>query len=116
MDLKTFYGVVGGNYGLALERMMTEDRVKKYLRRYGGYVDLEGLEKAVAESDGRKIFEISHNVKGMCLNLELCSVGGSASALCENVRNTPPDENTPKLFEKFKEDHEHAIALIGQLD
>lgn len=104
MNVSDFYASIGGNYENAKVRLMSDERIEKYLKRFPSYVDLAALEKAVAEKDYQTVFAISHDIKGMCLNLELTPLSKSSSELCESVRNGAPTAAIEPLFEAFRAD------------
>ena len=112
MSVQDFYAGIGGNYDNAKLRLMTDERMIKYLKKFSAYSDITSLEKAVAEKDYQTIFEISHDIKGMCLNLELTPLSQSSSALCESVRGGKPNSDVEPLFEKYKQDLETVLCAI----
>lgn len=112
MNISDFYASIGGNYKDAKARLMTDERIEKYLRRFPSYVDLTALEKAIAEKDYQTVFAISHDVKGMCLNLELAPLAKSSSELCESVRNGAPTVAIEPLYEAFQADYATILAAI----
>ncbi len=102
MDVKKFYDSIGGDYDNAKSRLTSDEQLEKFLKRFPAYVDIEGLTTAVNNKDYRTVFDITHTVRGMCLNLELTPLTKSSSALCESVRNGAPAEDIQPLLEKFR--------------
>ncbi len=113
MSIKDFYEAINGNYENAKARLATDERIEKYLRKFPSFVDLDCLTKAVNEKDYSAVFTISHDIKGMCLNLELTPLSESSSALCESVRHGTPTVDILPLFNQFKKDYS---AVLTELD
>lgn len=115
MNVKDFYDTIGGNYDAAKSRMLSDARIEKYLTKFSSYINMETLKNAVEAENYTEIFEITHNMKGMCLNLELTPLAKSASELCEAVRHGEPNVEIAPLFDAILSDYERTVGLIGEL-
>lgn len=115
MDIKEFYQTIGGNYDAAKSRMLSDARIEKYLTKFSSYVDMEKLKNAVETKNYSEVFEITHDMKGMCLNLELTPLARSVSELCEAVRHGEPNVEIASLFDAISSDYEKTITLISEL-
>lgn len=115
MNVKEFYGEIGGDYGEVLARLGKEERILKYLIRFTEGNPIADFEKALAENNFTECFRVLHSVKGICLNLGLSKLGSSSSELCEVYRNGPPTMDAKDLISKVKEDYETTVSAIGQL-
>lgn len=101
MNIKEFYEKIGSNYDLAKSRMLSDEKIKKYLLKFSSYSNFEILKKAVEDKNYCDIFAITHDLKGMCLTLELTSLAKSSSDLCEAVRHGEPNVDIVPLFESI---------------
>lgn len=113
MDIKKFYEIIGGDYDTAKSRLMTDERIEKYLKRFPTYVKTEELKTAVENNDYSTVFAISHDIKGMCLNLELTPIAKSSSALCESVRHGAPTVDIKPLFVTFENDLKVVLETLA---
>lgn len=115
MNVKEFYEKIGGNYDLAKSRMLSDERIKKYLMKFSSYSSSERLKKAVEDKKYPDIFAITHNLKGMCLNLELTPLAKSSSELCEAVRHGEPSVDIVPLYKAVCSDYEKVVIAISEL-
>ena len=115
MTVKEFYEKSQGDYQGVISRLMTEERILKYLRKFPASGDYENLQKALEESDWELAFRSSHNLKGMCLNLGLSGLFEPSSIICENLRGGSPKEDCGPLMAAVTEKWNETIALINEL-
>lgn len=115
MTVQECYAQAGGNYNDVMARLMTEERVKKYLAKILNDSAMECLTAAVQEKDYEQVFLHSHNLKGVCLNLGLTMLGESSGRLCEAVRGGVAKEDIAPLFEQTQKDYEQTTGAIRQL-
>lgn len=113
MDIKAFYEEIGGNYEAAKARLVTDERIEKYLKRFPSYVKTEELKTAVEAGDHAAVFAITHDMKGMCLNLELSPLAKSSSALCEAVRGGAPAVDIAPLFSALERDLQLVLTALS---
>jgi chemotaxis protein histidine kinase CheA len=115
MNLKDFYSSVGGNYDDMLGRMLTEERIKKFVLRFpkdGSYTELiSGLDY----KDYEQAFRAAHTLKGVCVNLGFGNLYNSASSMTEELRKrTAPSSDT--FLTKLKEDYNNILVCISDID
>ncbi len=115
MTLTEFYDVVGGNYKDVVERLVTEERVIRYLRRFAEDDGVEMLLRCYKDENIERIFREAHTLKGMCLNLGLSRLQKSTSDLCEEYRNGAPTKDTKAMIEKIKADYKEVVDAVEQL-
>lgn len=113
MNISEFYEKVGGKVDEALERMLSEDRIKKYLNKFAANDAVEVLGKKIEEKDYEAAFAAVHDLKGMSLNLSLDILAGSASELTEALRHGPKGD-LDALYTKVCADYEMTIAAIAE--
>lgn len=115
MTLQECYALMNGNYEDAIERLMSDDRITKYLRKFAAGDDYAALRAALEEKRYEDAFRHSHNLKGMCLNLSITALAESGSTLCEALRGGEPTVDIAPMLEAVKQDYENTIAAISQL-
>lgn len=115
MTLQEFYLAVGGSYNEVLERLMDEQRVLKYLRRFTTTTEYDEMQQAIASEDWETAFRNSHSIKGMALNLCLGNLATTSSALCETMRHGEPTVDIAPLLAETEEKYKEVLDLIAQL-
>ena len=115
MLITEFYDKVNGNYDEVKSRLMTDERIIKYLRKFPATGDFENLKAALAEENWELAFRTSHNLKGMCLNLGLTSLFEPSSALCENLRSGSPKEDCAPFMAEVEKKYTETLEAIAQL-
>lgn len=113
MNVREFYSVVGGDYDDAIGRLMTEQRMCKYLRKLPATDDADNMNAAFNEGRWEEAFRISHNIKGVSLNLGLTALGNAAAVLCDTVRHGPPTEDFEPLLAEVNRQY---ALMLGALD
>lgn len=115
MTVKECYETMGENYEEVISRLMSEDRVAKYLHKFAEANDIEKLETSLEEKDWETAFRNAHNLKGLSLNLGFGKLRQSSDTLCEALRGGEPTEDTVPMLAKVKEDYENVVSAISQL-
>ena len=116
MTVQAFYQAVGGNYEEVMSRLMTEQRVMKYLRKLPQSDDVAQMNLAFDQGRWEEAFRFSHNVKGMALNLSLTVLAAAASDLCETVRNGPPTVDFLPLLVDVNGKYQIFLDALAQLE
>lgn len=114
MNLKECYAAFGGNYDEVIGRLMTEERVKKFILMFLRDTSFDTLCTAMENKDYDTAFRAAHTLKGTCLNLSIERLRISASDITEALRdgvNNGADELLPKVIE----DYTLTIDAINQL-
>lgn len=114
LQLNEFYILVGGNYETVLDRLQSEQIIRKFLLRFLKDQTYANLKKAVLEKDPKAAFLAAHTLKGTAANLGLDSLALSASALTEVFRGAtafPQGVSTADVDEAYYNAVKH-IALL----
>lgn len=117
MELKQVYEMMQGDYDSVMGRLMTQERVVKYLNMFVKNNMLELITNALDEKDYEVAFREAHNLKGVCANLNMDKLGHSAGELTESLRHGEPTIDITPLLEEVREDYQltvDAISLIEQ--
>lgn len=86
MSLKDFYVSIGGNYDDAMGRMTDENFILKYVLKFSGFEELNGIKAALNSEDWSEAFRNCHSLKGMAGNLGFERLYNTSSELCEILR------------------------------
>ena len=116
MKLQECYIAMNGDYEDVLRRISREKSVVKFLRRFAENKEFEELEKAVSEKNYQRVFELSHDIKGMAANLSISGLQRIVSEICEQTRDREPDGDLDEMMLKAKEEYGRVIAAIGELE
>lgn len=117
MNVKQCYEQIGGNYDDVMSRLRTDDRIKRFLGKVAEDKSYELLLESLKTQNIEEAFRAAHTLKGICLNLSLTRLYGSACALTEVLRGkTEYDAAFEPLVEKVKEDYAVTVAGILAID
>lgn len=116
MTAKECYAAFGGNYDEALGRLLKDERIVKYLKKYAESTDLAQFHEALAAEKWEEAFRMIHNVKGVALNLALTPLATSGSELCETLRGGKPTVDISPLVATVVADDARVRAAIAELD
>jgi len=115
MDLKSCFLELNGSYDEVIGRLITEERVKKFLKMFLKDTSFNDLENALQAEDYDAAFRAAHTLKGVCLNLGIEKLRLSASELTEAFRGGV-NHASNELIETVRTDYHHAVNIISQLD
>ena len=114
MTLQEFYTVVGGDYQDALNRMMMESMLRKFLAKFPSDPSFTLLEQSLQNGNREEAFRAAHTIKGLCLNLGFGKLYTSSNALTEALRDDMPP-NASDLFDAVKADYLLTLDAVNQL-
>ena len=115
MTIAEFYVQIEGDYQDALGRLMTDQRIAKYLMKFIGNKDVETATLNAANQDWEALFRVTHNLKGVALNLSLTALGRAATALCEAVRHGAPTVDIEPLLQELILQGDRTQTALQQL-
>ena len=87
MTVKEFYELVGGDYKIALERLMNDDFIKRMLSKFISNNSFAVIKEGLNNKDPKTIFEGAHSLKGVSCNLALTSLFNKTCAVVEVFRD-----------------------------
>ena len=114
MTLQEFYTVVGGDYQDALNRMMMESMLRKFLAKFPSDPSFTLLEQSLQNGDREEAFRAAHTIKGLCLNLGFGKLYASSNTLTEALRDSMPP-NIEALFDAVRTDYLLTLDAVNQL-
>lgn len=112
MSLKEIYEQINGDYDSVIGRLLSEDRVKKYLCKFVDYNMNRRILEALENEDFETAFRESHNLKGICANLSIVALGQSASNLTEALRNGKPEVDIKPLVDALLSDYDMTVSVL----
>lgn len=115
MTLREFYAGIGGNYDEALKRLMSESFMLRFLGKFADGGDFAAMTEAIKAENWEDVFRYSHNLKGVCLNLELGRLAHTASAICDAVRGGAPTVDLAPLAEQAAAEYAQVMEGIRAL-
>ncbi len=115
MTLQEFYDAIGGDYKGVMSRLMKEERVLKYVRKFLNDASFETLNTKIAEGDYEEAFRAAHTIKGVASNLGFSKLLDSSHELTEELRGGNAPKGTDNL-ERVRTDYTQTIEAIKSLD
>lgn len=115
MELKEFFAAVGGDCAAVLDRLPSEDLVRRFLRKFPADPSYHDLKEALAAGDIPTAFRAAHTMKGTAATLGLDALAAISSDLTEALRGAcalPPEE----LVRGVDAAYALAVEQIGRLD
>lgn len=115
MNLKECFDTFGGSYNDVMARLLTEERVKKFLLMFLKDTSFTELEAAIKNEDYNSAFRAAHTLKGICANLGIDKLGNAASEITEALR-AGDGAAANALFPAVSEYYSITAEALKQLD
>ena len=119
MDVKDCYTEFEGNYEDALNRLMNDALIEKFLKKFLNDDSYNSLSVSIENRDYHEAFKAAHTLKGVSLNLSLSRLVASASETTEYLRdcdNKIIDETVLfRLFDSVSKDYRMTVEVIEKL-
>lgn len=115
MTIAQLYNEIGGDLADMTSRIPKENLIIKFIKKYAESDETAKLAAAFRENDHKRVFEISHNLKGMSANLSLKRITENISNICEAVRHGEPETDISDRIRQAEKDHELLVSLAAQL-
>lgn len=112
MELKAVYESFGGDYDAVISRLMSADRVEKYLRLFLQDTLMQDLASTKEAGDYEAMFRAAHTMKGNSDTLGLSKLHGSSVALTEALR-AQDYSNLDALLAAVQEDYDQIESAIA---
>lgn len=87
MDIKTLYAKIGGNYEDVKGRLLTDERISKFVKRFPADGSFTLLKTSLAEKNVEEAFRAAHTLKGLAQNLGFTQLYLKAAPLTEILRS-----------------------------
>jgi HPt (histidine-containing phosphotransfer) domain-containing protein len=115
MTVQECYDMMQGDYEGVSERLLKDERIEKFLRKFLADKDYEELMSSLAEKDYETAFRASHSLKGLSLNLGLTGLQKASETLCEELRGGEPSVDITPMRDAVEEEYQKVILAIGML-
>lgn len=114
MTPEEFYNNIQSSYEEISARLMTDERIVRFLNKFLAIDDFSLLQQAYQDNNPRDIFMYVHRLKGIALNLSLSNLGKYTSELTELYRNddAPDAVKAKEVFENVKSEYSKIAELI----
>ena len=115
LTVKECYERLGADYEDVCCRLLSEERILRFLQmllRDGSYQELCD---AMGRQDYECAFRAAHTLKGVFFNLSLTLQGKCASALTEALRSRQENEEIRPLFEQMVSSYREMYEAIEEL-
>lgn len=86
MTVKDFYAEIGGNYSDALQRLMNDSLVYRFIMKFPADKSFDTLKTALDNKDFEAAFSAAHTLKGVTLNLAFDRLSRAAVVLTDALR------------------------------
>ena len=86
MNVQTFYETIGGSYADTMSRLMTEERILRFVRKFPADGSFNALLDALGRGAQEEAFRAAHTLKGVAQNLGFTALYEKASAVTEILR------------------------------
>ena len=114
MDAKTFYEKIGGNYAETIGRLMTEERILRFVRKFPADGSFNALKDALNRGAQEEAFRAAHTLKGVAQNLGFTALYEKASAVTEVLRGGSLDVTA--LMPDLESVYSLTVESISALD
>lgn len=116
MDIKQCYNSFGGDYEDAYLRLLSDERIERFLKKFVEIDDFGKMTAALSQKDYQEAFMRAHDLKGTSSNLGFTDLYKSSSTLCEALRGGVPKGDITAMTEAVRADVEAITTAVSQLD
>lgn len=110
------YEKMGADYEEVIGRLMSEQLILKYLKRFCESSHVEELKTYISEKQYDDAFRTVHIIKGICLNLALTRLYDRSFALCEALRTKQQMKEIPDLLEALLAEVRCVTSCVSEID
>ncbi len=114
MTVEKFYEVIGGDYAGTKARLMTDERIVRFVNKFPADGSYQLLKDSLASGNVEEAFRAAHTIKGVAQNLGFTALFVSAEAVTEILRagSLAVEDKMPDLDVNYK----RTIDGIAQID
>lgn len=114
MDIKKCYQQFGGDYEDASLRLMNDERIERFLRKFIELDDCSAMLAALDAKDYKTAFLKAHDLKGTSSNMGFTSLYQTSVELCEALRDGQPKGDVAGLAQQAKTDFDAIVKAFGE--
>lgn len=115
MTVRECYHKLGADFEGVVSRLVTEERVKKFVTKLPEDDSFARLSNAMAQDDAELAFMGAHTMKGIAMNLGLTGLAETAGALTEELRQGTITPEAGILFKELENRYQETVRIIGML-
>lgn len=115
MELREFYGIVGGDYETVLENMISEQMAFKFIDMFLEDPSYQRLLTALECGEDEEAFKAVHTLKGVSANLGLMNLYQKAVLVTEELRNGRNPMQARAYMPQLTKEYEETIQAILKL-
>ena len=112
MDIKACYKEFGGDYEDVYLRLMSDERIERFVKKFVELDDCAAMLTALEAGDYKTAFLKAHDLKGTSSGLGMTKLYKSSSRLCEALRGGEPSEDVHSLSEQVRIDCGAIISAV----
>lgn len=116
MNLKDCYNAMYADYEGVMSRLLKEERVIGYLKKFTEDKSFVRMHDAINVNDYSTALNETITLAGICENLGLKLLSKSLEPVSRMLRNRTVSELIDSSMEKLKMDYEYVIGVINKLD
>lgn len=114
MTVEKFYEHIGGDYAGTKARLMTDERICRFVNKFPADGSYQLLLDSIAAGNVEEAFRAAHTIKGVAQNLGFTSLYTIAEEVTEILRagSLDVEAKMPNLTAQYR----LTIDAIGQID
>lgn len=116
MDVKKCYQSFGGDYEDVSARLVSDERIERFVRKFVELDDCGQMLAALEKADYRTAFLKAHDLKGTSSNMGFTALYASSFELCEALRAGQPSRDITALTAAVKSDCERIAQAVKESD
>lgn len=117
MQISDVYQACEGDYDDVIKRLLSDERIAKYLKKFADGIDFDMMAKAIEQKNWEDAFRYAHNLKGISLNLAFTKLAESTGALCDIFRGDgEPSSDYEAVYERVKRDRKQVLDAISTME
>lgn len=110
MELMDFYNAIGENYDLLLSRLLSSDRIEKYLTIFFSENSIADLKNQIINNEFQSAINTAHTLKGVTATLGFDHLASDICGLHGVLKNNE-SEKAGILCQKIVEEYERIYKL-----
>ncbi len=115
MDIKECYKAFGGDFEDVKNRLMTPERITKFVKKFPTDPNYDNLCKALEAGDAKEAFRAAHTLKGLCQNLSFTPLYKPSCDMADELRGGEMG-NSKELLPPLSEAYVKIMDAIKELD
>lgn len=115
MTVREFYETIDGSYEKAIERLMNENLILRFSKKFLEDTNYFELLSAMDGGDTEAAFRAAHTLKGLAMNLQYDRLAETASAITEKLRAKDLEQAVsfiPRLEEEYRQTTDAILELL----